>query len=890
MFRTFDKLRLRLRSLFRGAEVDRDLARELRAHLDEEVAANVASGMAPDEARAAAMKAFGGVASVEELCRETRRVSRIENFGRDVRYAIRTLVRQPGLLISAATSIALGVAANLAIFSLANSFLLAVPTADRPQELVHIRMNNGSHVSYPAWRQLDGSGALAAVAGFDFEGTVNWRNDTESTTIVPLLVTANFFDTLRVPIAHGRGFTETEAQAEGRPHLVVVSHGFWRRRLKSDPAAVGRQLMLNGEAYTVTGVLPEKYRSIAGAGLAPDVYLPISGDLVPSLEGRHRLIVQLVGRLRDGQELHAGRAALGAVVSRIGAGSDPEFTAIRSFAPVGSFSQINVQDLEEVSAFFLVLLVVAALVLAIACANVAGLLLARSLARRREIAMRISLGASRGRLIQQLLTESLVLTSAGAVVGGALAALTFVGLTRMPLPLPVPVELQFTLDWQTVSLAFGLIAFSTCVTGLVPALQATRPAQLPAIKLDDRVIPSRRFTMRGLLVAGQVAVSMLLLVAALLFVRSLGTALTVNPGFDIDPVLAARLSFVEGRQGSTDHQAVEDIVERIRAIPGVASAAFAEGVPLTIAAGSRTGMDMNVDGRDGPVRVEYSSNQVGPDYFKTMGINMVQGRDFTDADRRGPPTIIVNEEFARRYFASPNPIGRRIRDPQRHSNDAPPTAGGAGREVIGVVSNGKYRTLAEKQDAAVYAPFLRGGPQRQAHILIRAVGTPDALIPAVRSAVMSVDGSAAITVTPMRTALGFAMLPSRIGSMLLGLMGGLGTILAMVGLFGVVSFTVSRRTAEIAIRMTLGASRRTVLLLVLRDAGRLIVGGVIAGLVLAWIVTTPLSAFLVSGVTPADPWSFGGATVLLMAASIAAIWKPAMRAVGIEPWKALKGD
>ena len=338
MARQFDKLRLRLRSLFRGADVDRDLARELRAHLDEETAANVAGGMSPDEARAAAMKAFGGVASVEELCRETRRVSRLENLGRDLRYAIRTLVRQPGLLITAATSIALGVGANLTIFSLANSFLLSVPTAGQPQALVHIRMNNGSHVSYPAWRQLDGSGALAAVAGFDFEGTVNWRNDTESITVVPLLVTANFFETLRIPMAHGRGFSAPEAQAERRPHLVVVSHGFWRRHLHRDPAAVGRQLILNGEAYTVTGVLPEEYRSIAGAGLAPDVYLPISGDLIPSLEGRHRLIVQLVGRLRDGQGLDEGRAALGAVAARIGAEPDPEFTAIRSFAPMGSVS------------------------------------------------------------------------------------------------------------------------------------------------------------------------------------------------------------------------------------------------------------------------------------------------------------------------------------------------------------------------------------------------------------------------------------------------------------------------------------------------------------------------------------------------------------------------
>lgn len=879
--RHFDRLRLRLRSLFRSSDVDRDLAKELQAHLDEEIDANITNGMSRTEARQAALKAFGGMTSVEELCRETRRVRRLENLGRDLRYAIRTLARQPGLLVTAVVSIALGVGANLAVFSIANSVLLAVPTADQPHELVHIRMNNGSHVSYPAWRQLEASGALAAVAGFDFEGTLNWRNGRESITVVPLLVTANFFDTLRIPITHGRAFSAAEAMAEDRPHLAVVSHGFWRRHLQSDVSAVGRAIWLNGEAYTVTGVLPERYRSIAGAGLAPDVYIPISGDLVPSLEQTHRLIVQLVGRLKSGQGLGEGQAVLGAVVARIGAEPNPEFTAIRSFAHVGSLSQINVQDLESVSAFFLVLLVVALLVLAIACANVAGLLLARSLARRREMALRISLGASRGRLIQQMLMESLVLTAAGTVAGSALAAIAFATLTRIQLPLPIPVDLQFALDWRTLTLGFGLITLSTLFTGLIPALQSTRQAQLPAIKLDEASTWRRRITMRGLLVAGQVAVSIVLLVAALLFVRSLRSALTVSPGFDVEPVLAARVSFVEGRQGSAGRYAVEEIAERVRAIPGVTSAAFAEGVPLTIAAGSRAGLDMIIDGRDAPVRVEYSSNQVGPDYFKTMGIRLIQGRDFTDADRRGAATVIVNEEFSRRYFAGHNPINRRIRVPGRADD---------GREVIGVVANGKYRSLAEQQDAALYSPFLRGAPQQEAHVLIRTSGSADALIPAVRDAVLSVDGSAAVTVTPMRTALSFAMLPSRIGSMLLGLMGALGTILAMIGLFGLLSYSVSRRTPEIAIRMTLGASRTTVLLLVLRDATRLIAGGVFAGVVLAWVVTTPLSVFLVAGIPTTDPWSFLGALLLLAGASVAAVWRPAMRAAGIQPWTTLKGE
>lgn len=880
MRRHLEKLRLRLRSLFRSSQVERDLARELRAHLDEEIEANVADGMSPTEARQAALKSFGVMTSVEELCRDTRRVRRLENLGRDFRYAIRGLVRQPGLLVTAATSIALGVGANLTIFSVANSFLLAVPTADRPEQLVHIRMNNGSHVSYPAWQQLEASGALASVAGYDFEGTVNWRSEKDSITVVPLLVTANFFDAMRIPIAHGRGFTAAEAQVELRPHLVVISHGFWRRHLNSDAVVVGKPLWLNGEPYTVTGILPEKYRSIAGAGMAPDVYIPISDALVPALDERDRLVTQLFGRLKDGQGMAAGQRALSEVVARFAVEPKPEFTAIRSFAPVGSVEQINVQDLEATSAFFLVLLVVALLLLAIACANVAGLLLARGVARRREMALRISLGASRGRLIQQLVMESLVLTTAGTTIGGAFAALAFAALTEMPLPFPIPIDLQFTFDWSTMALALGLIAFSTVFTGLMPAWQSTRAAQLPAIKLDDQIIQSR-FRIRSFLVAGQVAASVVLLVAALLFVRSLRSALTVSPGFDIEPVLAARLSFVEGRQGSTGHQTIEDLMARVRAVPGVASATFAEGVPLTMAAGSRTGTEINIDGRDRPVHVEYSSNRVGSAYFATMGIRIFQGRDFTDADRRGPAKVIVNEEFVRRYLAGLNPIGRHLRDSQRNDAD---------REIIGVVSNGKYRTLSEVQSAAVYSPYLRTSPQRQTHILVRASGPTVVLIPAVRDAVLSVDGSAAVTVTPLRTALAFALLPSRIGSMLLGLMGGLGTILAMVGLFGVVSYTVSRRTPEIAIRMTLGASRKSVLLLVLRGAGRLILGGVIAGVVMAFVVTTPLSAFLVAGVPTWDPWSFLGAIVLLAGAAIAAVWRPALRAAGIEPWTALKGD
>ena len=589
-------------------------------------------------------------------------------------------MRQPGLFAAAVTSIALGVGANLTIFSLANTMLLSVPSAAAPGELVMIRTSNGSHVSYRGWQHLDRSGAIGGVAGYQFEQSVNWRDGQESISLIPLLVTANFFDVVRPPIAFGRGFTAAEARAELDPHLVVVSDGFWRRRLNSDPQAIGRALSINGEPFIVTGVLAPKIRSIAGFGLAPDVYLPLSERLVPSLDQPKSAAAQLVGRLRPDQSLAAGRAAIAAAAASIPGGDEyDEFKIIREFAHLGGVAQVR--EFKELGVFFVVLMIVAGLVLAIACANVAGLLLARGLARRREIALRLALGASRGRLIQQLLTESFILALAGVAAGGALATIAFVGLSRVPLPLPLPLELSFSVDWRTAAVALILVLVSTGVTGLAPALQATRPALVPAIKLDDRHFVVRRLTMRGVLVAGQVAVSVVLLVAALLFVRSLMRATSIDPGFDVDRLLVAQVSFVEGRQGAAERPAIEAIAERVRAVPGVSAAAIAAGVPLTIFSGGHTGTEVRLDGIEGPTRVDYAGNEVGPGYFETMGIRLVRGRDFTAADRGAAARVVViNEEFARRYFKGLDPIGRRIQHNQQPVGD----------EIIGVVSNGKY--------------------------------------------------------------------------------------------------------------------------------------------------------------------------------------------------------
>ena len=889
MPRHVDRLRLRLRSLFRSADADRDLARELRAHLDEEIATHIAAGRSPQEARRLALQAFGPIAPIEEQCRDTRRVTLIQNLSRDVRHAARTLAHQPGLLVAAALSIALGVGANLTIFALANSLLLSTPSAARPEELVIIRTGNGSHVPYAGWRMLDDSGALAGVAGYQFEQSINFRHGDVSTTLVPLLVTANFFDVVAPPLAFGRGFARSEAPAEANPRLVVVSDGFWRRYLNRDPGVIGRTVAINGEAYTVTGVLAQGARSVAGFGLAPDVYLPLSRELLPAIDRPNAAAAQLIGRLRRDQTVDEGRAATAVAAARIAIElNNGEFRTITEFAPVGGIAQGR--ELRAVAAFFLVLLVVSSLVLAIACANVAGLLLARGLSRRREIALRLALGASRARVVQQLLTESLVLVTAGVIAGGALTGVAFLALSRVALPIPVPVELQFVFDVRTIALALGLVLFSTCITGLAPALQATRRQLVPSLALNQQT-GSRRLTVRSVLVAFQVAISVLLLVTALLFMRSLQRASSIDPGFDVDRLLVARVSFVEGRQGTAARPAVEDLADAIRATPGVTAAAFAEGVPLTIFSGDRVGTEVRIDGVETPVRVDYSGNRVGPGYFETMGIRLFRGRDFTPSDRVGAPrVIVVNAAFARRYFADRDPIGRRITQARW---------GVGGAEIVGVVANGTYRTLSEVQEPAIYEPILaEERPDRLVHLIVRAAdpegpalqAKESALHATLREAMRVVDPSAAVTLTPMREAVAFATLPSEMGSALLGVLGAIGTALAMVGLFGVVSFTVNRRTPEIAIRMALGASRAAVLRLVLTGAGRLIGAGIVVGLLLAWLVTAPLSAFLVAGVDPADPVSLAGAAIVLVLASVAAIWAPAIRATSVAPLRALRLD
>lgn len=874
-----------MRSLFGSAALDQSLQRELQVHIDEQIDEHIAGGMTPSEARAAAVREFGSLARIADECRDTRRVAFVQNLGRDLRYTLRSLRRQPLLVAAATISIAVAVGANTTIFNLASELLFSTPSARDPQRLVRIRMSGNSHVSYRQWQSLQETGALNGIAGYQIEVDVNWRGPDHSVSLIPLIVTANFFDVVGAPVAMGRGFTSVEAAAERHPDVVVISHAFWQKRLGGDADVIGRTLTFNGRPYTVLGVLPSRFRALPGYGVAPDVYLPLSRELMPDLDEPRAAAVELVGRLRDGQTMAQGRAALAAAGQRVGAlFGDAHFGEVSQFSPAGGFGKMG--DFKAVGAFFAALLVAVCLVLAIACANVAGLLLARSTVRRREIAVRVALGASRSRLVQQLLTEGLWLALFGTVAGLLLMFVLMDLIGRVSLPVPIPLELHAEIDGRLLLYSSMVLILTTVFAALAPALQATRPSIAPGLKQEEPRYAHRRWTLRGFLVVGQVAIALVLLLTALLFLRNLNRAAAANPGFDTARTMVAQVNFVEGRYTRETRAAfLQTAVERLKALPAVEQATYARGVPLTIRSGMTTGSELRLAEGGDPFHARYEVNLVGPDYFSTMGIGLLKGRDFRLTDRSGAPVVaIINEEFARRHFANVDPIGRHLLLPGAENATYP-------AEIIGVAANSRYRAIGELQQAAMYEPFLqRGNRSRFVHILVRTRTDPAAISRDVQQVLARMDASAAIDVQPMRSALAFAFMPSRIGAALFGVLGALGLALAMVGLYAVMSYSVSRRTAEIGIRMALGASRAAVLKLVLSDAAVLAGVGIVIGLGIAALLTQPLAMFLVSGLNPSDPVSFAGTALVVTLVSLSAAWTPARRALHIDPGAALRDE
>jgi len=885
MFRQLDVIRLRLRSLFKAKRVDDELDRELQDHLEHLTEENVARGMSPRDARYAALRAFGNVSVTKEQSRDTRGTTMIENLLRDLRYSLRGLLHSPMLLVTAAISIALGAGGNIAVFSLARELLFSVPGVRQPETLVSMQVSHGSHATYQRWRDLDESGALQRIAGYSFERQLNWFGGYAAVSVTPMIVTGNFFDVTGVPTTLGRTFSESEARAELQPRLAVITHAFWQQNLGGDSAIVGRTLLFDGEGYTVLGVLAPGLRSVAGFALSPGVYLALNRSNMPAIADTQFNVLALVGRLKPSQTLEQGRAAVDAADRRLGRiAGDSLYAGVQGFSPVGGLGSGKMVNV--ISLFIAMLGLVALLVLLIACANVAGLLVARAAERRRETAIRLAIGGTAWRVVVMQQTGevfwlALIGTGGGLLLSAALMRVA----NSVHVPVPIPIKIHLTTDLPVLAWAVGVLILSMLFCGLLPAIGTMRRSLTSALKVEEPRYVQRKITPRVLLLASQVTFSTLLLVTSLLFVRNLTQSELTNPGFDVERTLVTQIVFPQRQSAADNLSLLQRTIQRLVVIPGVQSAAISSAIPLTSQAGPHAGRFAILGDQTERTHIEYVENRLGPGYFGTMGIRVTQGRDFLPSDRAGTPkVVIINEEFARRYFQSESPIGSRIRIVASDSADP-------GVEVVGVVGNSKYYTLGEDQRGALYYPVeQRSGALSLAFVIVRTAGNPDALIAPVRRAVGELDPSVAVQVEPMRSALMFALLPSRIGAVMLGSLGALGLVLAAFGLYAIVAYNVSRRIKEIAIRSALGATRGRILSLVARDVAVVVGLGVALGLGIAAIATKPLAVFLVAGLSATDPLSFLGTALLFGCVSLLAGWLPARSATRVSPSIAMRAE
>jgi predicted permease len=636
----------RLLWLLRRDRLDRELDEEMRFHIEMKTRENLEAGASSQEAHHAAQRTFGNLTLLREVSRDMWGFTSLESLARDFRYAARTLRKSPGFTLMAILSLALGIGVNTAIFNLFNEAFLKDLTARDPGRLLKIEAGRFGQMSYPNYRDLQENGIFDGLAAYTLSQE-SWSAGDATRTVRSHLVTSNFFDVLGVRAASGRTFPAAEAGPEQNPQLVVLSHQFWQRRLGGAPDIIGRDLALNGRPFTVIGILPEKYRPVAEFGEAPELYLPVSELLVSGLHDRHQSLFIVIGRLRAGTSVFQAEAALSAAAGRLEQTYPHENKGV---GQVATRAMSGIQKLEKYDAevWFLagMLFLVVSLVFVIACANVASMLLARGLSRRREIAMRLALGAGRRRLVQQLLVETMVLALLASCVALIFNFWLNMVLNRIQMP-NSEMPFQFEPDFRLLLYAMSLAIVTSLLCGLVPAIQSTRSRLVPALKDEAREFGHRKFTLRNSLVAGQVAVSVVLLVTAGLFLRSLLEIGGAHPGFDVDHTLVLRVNLVRGQHtGEQEKLFFEQAIDRLEAVPGARSASCAGIVPLSFAtSGDRLWLEGE---EDGPGVATYL-NVVGRRYFETLGIPVLQGREFGAGDREGVAAVaIVNEAFIRR--------------------------------------------------------------------------------------------------------------------------------------------------------------------------------------------------------------------------------------------------
>jgi predicted permease len=900
---------VRLFGLFNRTRREREFNEELESHLAMHIEDNLRAGMSPDEARRRALIKLGGVTLTKELHRTQRGLPMLETWRQDLRFGLRMLRQNPGFSFVAILTLALGIGANTAIFSLLDAVLLKSLPVREPDKLVlfgkgeESGLNNGfpnkswELFAYPFYQEVrERNEVFSEVAAIlsgprSPYGIVNREGaGGEMERLNLQLVSGTYFSVLGVRAAVGRTFTDADDQSTSGQPVAVISYDWWQRRLGGDPAAVGATISTRQTVYTIIGVAPKEFFGTT-VGQAPDLWVPLAlEEQSPSSlwSGRHNpdhQMLYLIARVKDGVRTEQASAALNLLFKQSlqkRAGERPSPARLQAIqrasielTPVGrGLSTLR----REFSLSLRILMAVVGIVLLIACANIANLLLARAAARQKEFAVRLAVGASRSRLICQLLTESVLLAGLGGIAGVLLAwwgsrLLVLMASARAEaLPLDVTPNARI--------LGFTLLAslLSAVIFGTAPALRAARIEPNAALKGGKGSVQTISQSRLGkALVVAQVGLSLVLLVGAGLFVRTLVNLQNVDTGFKQENVMVFQLyTFMLGYEYPQYAPLLREIEEKVKAVPGVQSASFASCI-------FKQGLWTSRVFTDGPEQPEgqrsVRQNLVGPDYFATMGIPLVAGRSFSPHDTASSPKVaIISEAMAARFFPSVSPLGKRFGIYGGPLNEF---------EIVGVVKDAKYASVTEQLRPMAYYPHAQVS-QPLENFVVRFSGMPEAIIPQVREAIRQVNRSLPIDeVVSLSDHIGRSFTQQRLVARLASFFGMLALLLACVGLYGVMSYGVARRTNELGIRLALGAQSRDVLWLVLREALTLVAIGIGIGLVGA-VAATRAAEKLLYGLQPNDPLTLALATTsLLIVAALASYW-PARKAARVDPMAALR--
>ncbi|HET9180434.1 MAG TPA: ABC transporter permease [Terriglobia bacterium] len=894
---------LKFAGIFRKARLEEQLDEDIHSHLDMLTEENLRKGMTPEAARYAAQRQFGNVASMKEQCRERWTIRIIEEVVQDLCYGLRQLRRNPGFTLVAILTLALGIGANTAIFSLINAVLLRTLPVSRPDELLQLNVQDprgpnwlGASFTNPLWEQTRDrqnvfSGLFAwSVNRFDLAGggAVHMVNG--------VWVSGGFFSSLGLHPAAGRLITASDDR-RGCPAVGVRGYGFWQDHFGGQDSAIGSNLSLYGHPVEVIGVAPSGFYGM-DVGEKFDVALPICAAAIfdrdrgkqSRLDQRDWWWLMVAGRIKPGINRNQVAAQLRVISPQIFDAATPQdwspsmqknfkkktLTAIRAATGTSALRRNFERPLD-------ILMAVVGLVLLIACANIASLMLARAAARHKEIAVRRALGATRRRLICQLLTECFMLSSAGALLGLLFARWGSALLVRYLSTTHNQVFLDLSLDWRVLGFTAAIALLTGILFGVLPAFRSTRISLTTAMKGGDAVEIENplRFRARKWIVACQVAMSLVLLVASGLLLRSFAKLATLDIGFDRNNVLLvdANLSVakVPPEQQQATYQAIE---RRLGALPGVISIGRSALTPIS-------GFEWN-----GAIGTEWSKgltgenavayfNSVSPGFFQTLRMQRVAGRNFNDGDKKGAPEVaIINQTLAQRFFPHLDPLGKTFRVEQDSGQPGPPI------EVVGVVRDSKYESLREETPATAFFPIaqqLQGAGQFE----LRTAIPPSAIVPSVEAAVAEVNGEVPLQFNSLAEQVNDSLVPERMLALLSGFFGALALLLAMIGLYGTFSYLVRQRQVEFGIRMALGAQPGSILRLVMRDVIAVLAAGLLAGAGFS-LASTSLLQKMLFGLGARDIVTMIGAAGILSLAALLACYIPARRAAKVDPMVALR--